>query len=117
MLRELMHTVLARAGYTVLSAENPDQTLEIAAAHPGTIHLLLSDVILPGLNGRAFAEKLQKERSEAKVLFVSGYTEDIILHHGTLEAGTSFLTKPFTQETLGRKIREVLDRPVRAAAG
>ncbi len=117
MLRELMHTVLARAGYTVLSAENPDQALEIAAAHPRRIHLLLSDVILPGMNGRVFAEQLQKKRPEAKVLFVSGYTEDIILHHGTLEAGTSFLPKPFTQETLGRKIREVLDRPVRAAAG
>lgn len=107
-LRELVQCMLERDGYTVLAAEGPAKALEIAHSHPGTIHLLITDVVLLGMNGRALAEQLSKTRSGTKILFVSAYTENIIMHHGALDTGTRFLQKPFTPETLGRKVREVL---------
>lgn len=107
-LRELIQTMLEREGYKVLVAKNPAIGLEAAQAHQGTIHLLITDVVLPGMNGRAFAEQLAKTRRGLKVLFISAYTENIMVHQGTLSQGTAFLQKPFTHETLRRKVREVL---------
>jgi signal transduction histidine kinase/ActR/RegA family two-component response regulator len=109
-LRDLGQAMLELNGYTVLCAQNPANALEIAGAHQGPIHLLLTDVILPKMNGRALAERVTKLRPDIKVLFVSGYTENIIVHHGQLDAGTNFLEKPCTHEALNLKVREVLDR-------
>jgi signal transduction histidine kinase/CheY-like chemotaxis protein len=107
-LRELIQTMLEREGYNVLVAKNPAIGLEMAQAHQGTIHLLITDVVLPGMNGRALAEELAKTRRPIKVLFISAYTENIMIHQGTLPQGTAFLQKPFTHETLRRRVREVL---------
>jgi len=111
LLRELAQVMLEQDGYAVLSAENPGKALEMAQAHGATIHLLLTDVVLPGMNGRALAENIKNTRPEVKVLFVSGYAENIIAHHGGFESGAGFLQKPFTHDTLSSKVREVLDQP------
>lgn len=110
-LRELMQTILERQGYRVLCAESSTQALEKAKSSGGAIHLLVTDVIMPGMNGRSLAEELRSTRPQMKVLFISGYTDDMVLQHGQLEVGMGFLPKPFSPETLGHKIREVLDRP------
>lgn len=109
LLRKVVVSMLEQDGYKVLSAQDPQQGLELARAHKGAIDLLISDVIMPGMNGRAFAEQLNLTRPGTKVLFVSGYTENIVSHHGQLEVGSGFLQKPFTYELLGRKVREILD--------
>jgi signal transduction histidine kinase len=112
MLRELMQTILERRGYRVLSAEGPALALERAKSEGGVIHLLLTDVIMPGMNGRLLAERLRCRRPQVKVLFISGYTDDLVLQDGQLQMGMGFLPKPFSEETLSRKVREVLDKPV-----
>ncbi len=109
-LRELAQIMLEKDGYHVVAAESPAKALEIAEEYEDEIHLLVTDVVLPGMNGRVLAERLSKRRPETKILFVSGYTEDIIAHHGELDPGTNFLEKPFTHETLSAKVRAVLDR-------
>lgn len=109
LLRKVVVSMLEQDGYRVLSAQDPQEGLELARAHKGAIDLLISDVIMPGMNGRAFAEQLNLTRPGTKVLFVSGYTENIGSHHGQLEVGSGFLQKPFTYESLGRKVREILD--------
>jgi len=108
-LRELIQAMLEREGYKVFVAKNPAIGLDTARTHNGTIHLLITDVVLPGMNGRALAEEIAKTRRGLKVLFISAYTENIIVHQGTLPKGTAFLQKPFTHEALRRKVREVLD--------
>jgi signal transduction histidine kinase/CheY-like chemotaxis protein len=112
MLRELMQTILERQGYRVLSAEGPALALDRANSEGGLIHLLLTDFIMPGMNGRLLAERLRCRRPQVKVLFISGYTDDLVLQDGQLQAGMGFLPKPFSEETLSRKVREVLDEPV-----
>jgi CheY-like chemotaxis protein len=114
-LRELAGTILEGAGYTVLEARNGTEALEVAARHTGTIHALLSDVIMPGMSGRVLAEKLIPLRPEMRVLYVSGYTDDIIVHHGALEPGAVLLQKPFTKQSLLEKVRAVLDEPAGAS--
>ena len=109
ILRDLVREMLEINGYTVLLAEDPAKGLEQAQSYAGTIHLLITDVVLPGMNGRVLAEQFRKIRPEAKTLFISGYTEDVITHHGALDHGTRFLQKPFNHQTLSRKVREVLD--------
>jgi len=109
MLRPLAKTLLQKLGYTVLEAENADQAVALAAAHPAPIHLLVADVVMPGASGRELARRLAASRPDMKVLYVSGYTDDAIVHHGMLEPGLSFLQKPFTPAALARKVRDVLD--------
>jgi len=109
MLRELGQIFLERNGYTVLPAESPAEALNLIQRYSGTIHLLITDVVLPGMNGRKLSEQVETVRRGIKVLFVSGYSEDIITHQGELQRGTNFLPKPYTRETLSRKVREVLD--------
>ena len=109
-LRELAQIILEKDGYRVLSAESPSQAIAMAETYVEPIHLLVTDVVLPGMNGRVLAERLMQKRQELKILFVSGYTEDIIAHHGELDPGTNFLEKPFTHETLSAKVRCVLDQ-------
>ena len=109
MLRPLARELLARLGYTVLEAGNAAEALARARQHEGAIHLLIADVVMPGPSGRELARRLAESRPDTKVLYVSGYTDDAIVHHGMLEAGLNFLQKPFTPAALARKVRAVLD--------
>ena len=108
-VRMVTRQVLERYGYTVLEASNGATALRLAAKHHGRIHLLLTDVVMPGLSGRQLAQQLAQLRPDLKVLYASGYTDNAILHHGILESGIAYLQKPFTPETLGRSVRQVLD--------
>jgi len=110
-VRHLAREVLGVLGYTVLEAATPGDAILIAERHVGLIGLLLTDVVMPGMSGRALSSRILAERPETKVLFMSGYTNDAIVRHGVLEPGTSFLEKPFTVEALAVKVREALDRP------
>ncbi len=107
-LRNLASKVLKFNGYRVLEASSGEEALEVQARHSGAIQLLLTDVIMPGITGKELAGKLHPVRPEMKVLFMSGYTEDVIAHHGVLEEGVAFLAKPFTPKMLAAKVREVL---------
>jgi signal transduction histidine kinase len=108
-VRDLAKQVLVKVGYTVLTAANGDEALLLCEQHAGKIHLALTDVVMPGMGGRGFAEQLSKARPETKILYMSGYTDDAIDNHGTLDAGTHLLTKPFSLSDLRRKVRELLD--------
>jgi two-component system, cell cycle sensor histidine kinase and response regulator CckA len=108
-LRKLAHALLKENGYHVLAAENGAKALEIAEQKQGRIHLLLTDVIMPGMNGRTLADRLVAQHPRLRVLYMSGYTDSAIADHGVLEPGTYLLHKPFTEEALIRKVREVLD--------
>jgi two-component system cell cycle sensor histidine kinase/response regulator CckA len=108
-LRELTKRLLERQGYTVLVAANADEALRVFEGN-ASIDVLLTDVVMPGGSGPELTRRLVERRPALKVIFMSGYTEDAIVHHGVLNPGIAFLHKPFTSETLGRKIREVLDR-------
>ncbi len=108
-VRELASRVLRQQGYTVLEAANGQEALLLAREHRGEIHLLLTDVIMPGMNGKALAGRLASIYPQAKVLFVSGYPDSAMIHHGMLDPGVMFIQKPFSPAALVRKIREVLD--------
>jgi two-component system, cell cycle sensor histidine kinase and response regulator CckA len=108
-LRKLGHMLLSQHGYRVLSAADGVAALEKAEESPGRINLLLTDVIMPGLNGHDLAKRLLLTQPELKVLYMSGYTDDAIVNHGVLESGTHLLPKPFSEESLIRKVREVLN--------
>jgi CheY-like chemotaxis protein len=111
MLRPLAKALLEKLGYKVLEAGNATEALAAAAGHKGPIHLLVADVVMPGASGRELARQLEPSRPDTRVLYVSGYTDDAIVHHGMLEPGLNFLQKPFTPATLAKKVREVLDAP------
>jgi len=111
-LRGLVRQSLKNQGYTVLEAADGASAEMIASNHQGPIHLLLTDVIMPGMNGRELAQRISTERSGIKVLYMSGYTENAIGRNGTLEEGISLLQKPFTLPALKNKVREVLDAPI-----
>jgi len=96
-------------GYTVLVADCPEQALRLAAEHPGRIHLLITDVVMPGMSGRDLAKQLATDRPEMKRLFMSGYTANVIAHRGVLDEGVEFLGKPFSRDELASKVRELLD--------
>jgi PAS domain S-box-containing protein len=112
-LRELAKIELEELGYSVLEAGSVGEGLAVSEAHEGTIHLLLTDVVLPGLSGSRLREILERRRPDIKVLYISGHTERHVVRHGVLEPGIPFLEKPFTFEGLAAKIREVLDSPAR----
>ncbi len=113
-LRRLARQYLENQGYTVLEAADGAAAIEVSSAHSGPIHLLLTDVIMPGMNGRELAHRLSALRPEIKVLYMSGYTENAIAHNGTLEEGITLLQKPFTLPTLKAKVREKLSSLFRA---
>jgi two-component system cell cycle sensor histidine kinase/response regulator CckA len=106
-LRVLTQRMLERQGYTVLVARNADEALRVFESN-ATIDLVLSDVVMPGASGPELTRQLVKQRPGLKVLYMSGYTDDAIIHHGVLKPGIAFLHKPFTGQTLGQKIRDVL---------
>ncbi len=110
-VRAVTRQVLQRQGYTILEAPNGAAALHVAARHHGPIHLLLTDVVMPALSGRPLAERLAQLRPETQVLYTSGYTDDSIVRHGILELGIAYLQKPFTPDSLARKVRDVLDSP------
>ena len=113
-LRSMFREVLEDAGYDVLEAGTPGQALAIAESHSGSIHLMLTDVVMPGMSGRDLAERLKPLRPGSAVIFMSGYTDDAIGQHGLLAAGTHFLQKPFTSRQLLLKCREVLNSVTQA---
>jgi len=92
----------------VLEGENGEAGIAAAAGHRGRIDLVITDVVMPGLGGREMIKQLVEKRPETKVLYLSGYTEDAIMSDGSIEKGTAFLQKPFTLQSLSRKVREVL---------
>jgi len=104
-----MREVLSGMQYEVLNASNPDEAISAFREHRGPIHLLLTDVVMPRMNGPDLAKHLRSLRPEMKVLYVSGYTDNTAILHGALESGKSFLEKPFSTDTLLRRIREILD--------
>jgi two-component system cell cycle sensor histidine kinase/response regulator CckA len=118
-LLALVARTLRGLGYTVLEAPNSTEALRAALEHAGEIHLILADVVLPDMSGRLLTAQIAAVRPGIKVLFVSGYPSDAIVHHGVLDAHVAFLPKPFTADNLARKVREVLDpggKPEVAAA-
>jgi CheY-like chemotaxis protein len=108
-LRELTRRLLELEGYRVLVAGSADEASALFDAHP-SIDLLLTDVVMPGISGPELATRLTAERADLKVVFMSGYTQEAIVHHGVLKSGVAFIHKPFTAEALGRKVRDALER-------
>jgi CheY-like chemotaxis protein len=107
-LLKLARKTLTGLGYRVLAAAHPGAALETAAEQAGGIDLLVVDVIMPGMNGRELAERLKARHPGMGILYMSGYTADVIAPHGILDQGIHFLQKPFSREDLARKVREAL---------
>ena len=110
-VRELAREYLASSGYTVIEAEDGHTALELAAMHVGPIHLLLTDVVMPGISGRELAERVSQIRPGIKIIYMSGYTDQAVVHHGILRNDAVLLQKPFTLMTLAGKLREMLAVP------
>ncbi len=111
-LRRLARQSLENQGYSVIDAPDGATAIQISQAHKGPIHLLLTDVIMPGMNGRELADRVAPTRPDMRVLYMSGYTENHIGHNGTLDEGITLLQKPFTLPALKAKVREMLDTPL-----
>ena len=109
MVRRLAKRILEQHGYRVIEAADGVDALTKSEAFEGHIHLMLSDVVMPLMNGRELYEKLKNSRPDIKTLFTSGYSDDVIARHGVLNDATRFLNKPFSVESLIRKVRDVLD--------
>ncbi len=105
----LTKKILERLGYTVLAAPTPRRAIHLVEEHPGDLHLLITDVVMPEMNGRQLAEELSAFRPNLKCLYMSGYTTDIITHRGLLEEGVNFIQKPFGSDDLAARVRQVLD--------
>ena len=107
-IMNLGQQILERHGYTVLTASTPEAALALAMRHQGLIHLLITDVVMPGMNGKELKQILMASHPGLKCLFIFGYTANVIAHHGVLDEGVYFLQKPFTIRTLAERVREVL---------
>jgi len=110
MLRKLGRQTLKGHGYEILEAANGDEAIALSAQHEGTIHLLLTDVVMPGMSGCEVATRLLESRRSLRVLFMSGYTDDAIVHQGVLDESANFIQKPFSPDQLACRVREVLDQ-------
>jgi len=108
-VRNLVRAVLERKGYVVFVAHDGAAALDLVDKHTGAIHVLLTDVVMPGMNGREQAERIVKDHPGVRILYMSGYMDDAVMRHGIVESGVAFLQKPFTPLALARKVREVLD--------
>jgi PAS domain S-box-containing protein len=111
-LREMAREMLKGLGYAVLDSGHPAEAIRTAERHEGPIPLLITDVVMPGVNGRVLAETLTAVRPEMKVLYTSGYTDDACIERGALEAGCPLLEKPYTRDALAKRVRELLDSPM-----
>ncbi len=111
LVRELTHEILEMFGYKILAAIGPDDAIRVSESYKETIHLLLTDVVMPKMDGPSLHLHLLGSRKNLKALFMSGYTENAIVHHGVLRTGVHFIQKPFNAEALAQKVREVLDSP------
>jgi PAS domain S-box-containing protein len=109
LVRNLVRDILKQNGYFVLEAHHGTEALRVALQHSGPIHLLLTDVVMPQMGGRVLAQRLKSFRPAIRVLYISGYVDDATIQEGVSNPGTSFIQKPFTVETLSRKVRELLD--------
>ena len=109
VVRALVREILERKGYNVLVATDGPDAIGVCSRHEGPVHLILTDVVMPGMNGRELYETLAPSHPDAKVLYMSGYTDDAVIQRGILHTGTAYLQKPFLPETLAQKVREVLD--------
>jgi len=109
VVRSLACRVLERQGYSVLAAHDPDESLMLTARHTGEIDLLITDVVMPGMDGAELAAWIGESRPQTKVLYMSGYTEDTIAHRGIASSDATFLQKPFTPSALAAKVRDLLD--------
>jgi CheY-like chemotaxis protein len=107
-VREVAARVLSRAGYRVLQAGEGSEALRVAREHEGPVHLLLTDVVMPGMNGRELSGRLSEERPETRVLYMSAYTEDEVILRGIRVAHVAFLAKPFSLDGLESAVREAL---------
>jgi CheY-like chemotaxis protein len=112
VVRRLVVEVLVASGYHVLEAESPAVALAMCAEHTENIQLLLTDVVMPGMSGREVAAKSAVIHPEMRILYMSGYADQAIVHHGVLDEGTNFIQKPFSPHALAIKVREVLDAPL-----
>lgn len=108
-VRSLINKILPRSGYKVIDTENSNDALSVCDTYEGEIHLLLTDVVMPEINGKDLYALAVKKRPELKVLYMSGYTDNVIAHHGILDDGVQFIQKPFSLNDLAAKIREVLE--------
>ncbi|MFZ5772140.1 MAG: ATP-binding protein, partial [Thermodesulfobacteriota bacterium] len=108
-MRNLTRIILMRQGYTVLVAENGQAALALLDHYKGPVHLLLTDVVMPGMNGKELSDRISARRPGVKVLFMSGYSGDVIAHRGVLDEGVNFIAKPFSAQAVAVKIREVLE--------
>jgi len=115
-VRTLAKTILQTHGYTVLDAAQGKDAFLLSGQHEGLIHLMVTDMVMPEMSGREVAERLKPLRPNMKVLFMSGFTDKAMVHHEELDPGMAFLQKPFTPQTLARKVREVLDAPTKGMA-
>lgn len=110
LVRDMTRLILEQVGFTVFVVSDGNEALKLFEENPQPVHLILSDVVMPGMSGQQLADKVKMLRPSIRILFMSGYTDDAIVHHGVLEEGTPFLEKPFTPDNLVRKVREVLDK-------
>jgi len=108
-VREVATRILERAGYRVLPAGHGEEALSLAERHEGPIQLLITDIVMPNMSGKALADRLAEVRPDTPVVYMSGYTDNAIVHHGVLDEGTAYVQKPFTPDGLLRKVREVMD--------
>jgi CheY-like chemotaxis protein len=108
-VRALARISLQTSGYTVLEAATGEEGVALCDRHGGPVHLLVTDVVMPGMGGRQVAEAVAARRPGVRALYLSGYTDDAVVRHGILHADVAFLQKPFTPAALCRKVREVLD--------
>ncbi|HKP73446.1 MAG TPA: response regulator, partial [Pyrinomonadaceae bacterium] len=112
LVRDMAKEILQESGYNVLEAKHGADALLVAEQYRGQIHLMLSDVVMPQMSGRELAGQFAALRKDMKVLYMSGYTDDAIVHHGVLDEGMAFIEKPFTPNALTSKVRETLNAPV-----
>jgi CheY-like chemotaxis protein len=108
-VRELVRLMLSNRGYDVLAAVDGEEAARLCAEHPGGVQLLLTDVVMPEVNGRVLAERLGALFPGLRILFMSGYSDEAVVRHGIIRPGTAFIEKPFSEGSLARKVREVLD--------
>jgi CheY-like chemotaxis protein len=109
VVRKLTVRALSEKGYHILEAEDGPSALAEANSHPGELHLLVTDVVMPGMNGKELADQLTAERPDLRVLYISGYAEHAVVRQGVLQEGIAFLSKPFDLAELARTVRKVLD--------